>query len=345
MSTTVNAHGNSERNGCQVRINIVSGVPPEVWDRELPPGLSAEFVHTRRPVVADWHVIYGLREELNIPNVAQNVVFVASEPPEIRRYNTRVLNRYGLVMAPGFPYLSNLSQYAYSSGLAPWWVGVTSPSEEHYEGHRGPLELTRDRIVDAPAPTGNSVSVIVSTKSRTPWQTARLRLVDYLSRHLDSLAVYGVGHAPVDDKATVLSQHRYHLAVENSQHAGYWTEKLADPILMGCAVFYGGHPSVVRSFPGKGIELIDPTRPEQVYRKICLAIENDFWSRTRTDIRINRKEILERSGLHREVLRVLDGRDGVQRNSRNFRVPPHHPPKPWKRWVDPVYRGLRSLGS
>lgn len=327
-----------------MRINIVSGIPPELWERELPGGLSADFIHTWHPVSADWHVIYGIREELRIPNSAHNVVFVASEPPEIRRYNIRVLSRYGLVMGPGFPYLTDLPKYVYSGGIAPWWVGVSSPTAEHYEGHRGPLELTRERIARAPEPPGDSLSVIVSTKARTPWQVARLRLVDYLAQHLDSLAVYGVGSSPVDDKATVLSQHRYHLAVENSQHPGYWTEKLADPILMGCAVFYGGHPDVVRVFRGQGIQLIEPTHPEQTYREISQALEKGLWSRSRAGIQSNRAWLLEHSGLHREVLRVLQSRNHHPAGQRNFNVAAQHPPRQWTRFTDPVYRSLRSLG-
>lgn len=121
------------------------------------------------------------------------------------------------------------------------------------------------------------MSFIVSTRARTPFQVARLRLGDYLLEHLDLLEVFGVGHQPVDDKATVLSQH-YNLAVENSAHRGYWTEKLADPILMGCFVFYGGHSSVLEVFSGEGLRLIDPFDPEKVYREMCLALDGGLWS-------------------------------------------------------------------
>lgn len=222
---------------------------------------------------------------------------------------------------------------------------MTSPGSEHYEGHRGALELTRERLAQTSSPRNDSVSVIVSTKSRTPWQAARLRLVDYLSQHLDSFAVYGVGHSPVNDKASVLSQHRYHLAVENSRHPGYWTEKLADPILMRCAVFYGGHPEVADTFPGEGISLIDPTQPEETYRRISLALESDFWGRSEEGIETNRAVILERSGLHREIHRVLEGRVHHERRSAIFRVPAHNAPKWWKGLTDPVYRRMRSLGG
>lgn len=323
-----------------VIVNIVSAVPPEVWERELQPGLPAEFVHTHAPVQADWHVIYGLREKLNIPNSSGRVLFVASEPPEIREYSDRVLGRYAAVLAPNFPYLQDLPHYLYGAGLAPWWVGVTSPGAEHYDGHKGPLALTREVLESPQSPTSESISVIVSTKARTPFQVARLRLVDYLLEHLDSLEVFGVGHSPVDDKATVLSQHRYHLAVENSAHRGYWTEKLADPILMGCFVFYGGHSSVSEVFSGEGLRLIDPFDPEKVYREMCLALDGGLWSESQGGIAKNRRAILDHAGLHSQVLAMINMLGNAPEAKQSLRIPAHHPVSRWKKVLDPLYRRL-----
>lgn len=323
-----------------VLVNIVSAVPPAVWERELHPGLSAEFVHTHVPVEADWHVIYGLREKLSVPNAAGKVLFVASEPPEIREYSLRALDRYAAVLAPEFRYLKNLPQYVYGAGLAPWWVGVSSPGVEHYGGQEGPLVLTREALGKPQTPKSESISVIVSTKARTPLQVARLRLVDYLSEHLDSFEVFGVGHFPVDDKAAVLSQHRYHLAVENSAHRGYWTEKLADPILMGCFVFYGGHSSISEVFSQEGLRLIDPLYPEQVYREMCIALDRGLWSASEEGIAENRQLVLNHAGLHSQVLAAIGTLDNAIEAERSLRIPAHHPVSKWKKIVDPLYQRL-----
>lgn len=122
-------------------VNIVSAVPPQLWERELQPGLPAEFVHTQVPVQADWHVIYGLREKLKIPNSSGRVLFVASEPPEIREYSGRVLGRYAAVLALNFPYLQDLPHYLYGAGLAPWWVGGCHiPGGRALRRTQGPLD-------------------------------------------------------------------------------------------------------------------------------------------------------------------------------------------------------------
>lgn len=323
-----------------ITVNIVSAVPPEVWEREVPPGLPVEFVHTREPVAADWHVIYGLREKLIVPNSPRRVLFVASEPPEIREYSAQVLSRYERVLGPEFPYLQQLPHYVYGAGLAPWWVGVVSRGADHYDGHEGPLALTREALGAVTPPFKDSLSVIVSTKARTPLQVARLRLVEYLSQHLASLEVFGVGHSPVDDKATVLSEHRYHLAVENSEHRGYWTEKLTDPLLMGCAVFYGGHPSVAETFPHKGIHRINVYDPEGVYREISAAIDGDLWAMSAGGIALNREVVLQNSGLHRAVAAALPLTTGGGAVRARYRIPAHHPVAPWKNLTDPLYRRL-----
>ena len=83
-------------------VKIVSQIPSEIWSREQPDGLGMEFAHTHEPVAADIHVIYGLRSPLRVPNRRDNTFFVASEPPEIRRYNLKVLANYGAVIAPRF---------------------------------------------------------------------------------------------------------------------------------------------------------------------------------------------------------------------------------------------------
>jgi hypothetical protein len=71
-------------------VNIVSKVPPDIWNRELPSGMAVDFVHSDVPVPADVHVIYGVRDAMVVPNSWNRLLFVASEPPEIRHYNLRI---------------------------------------------------------------------------------------------------------------------------------------------------------------------------------------------------------------------------------------------------------------
>lgn len=70
----------------------------------------------------------------------------------------------------------------------------------------------------------------------------RIKKVDSAGRHFNNFG------PPVADKLTFLKDYRFNLAFENSQSTGYVTEKLIEPLLMGCIPIYWGAPDVTRDF-------------------------------------------------------------------------------------------------
>lgn len=70
----------------------------------------------------------------------------------------------------------------------------------------------------------------------------RVKKVDSAGRHFNN---HG---APISDKLAFLKNYRFNLAFENSQSTGYVTEKLIEPLLMGCIPIYWGAPDVARDF-------------------------------------------------------------------------------------------------
>ena len=259
-------------------VNIVSQIPAAIWQRELPTDLEHEYMHTGEPVQADIHVVYGVRSRLEIPNSVSNAFFVASEPPEIREYNLKILRLYRRVLAPTFPYLSRLPNFVKVSAIAPWWVGTHAGGREHYDEQTLDISLTRDQLASPVSPVRDALSVIVSSKARTPLQQQRLRFVDYLEKKITHIDVWGEGRRFVADKADVLGASRYHLAIENSQHSGYWTEKLSDPILMSNFVFYQGDPDVGAMFDTTAIAKIDCWDMDGSYRRISDIMAADPWT-------------------------------------------------------------------
>lgn len=324
-------------------INIISKIPADVWKREQPPESHTSFVHTASPVDADFHVVYGVRDALRVPNEWRKIFFVASEPPEIRRYNVEVLRRFGAVLGPSFPDVRELPGFRLMTGIAPWWVGINSSTARHYETQSEPIGLDRVALRNHNDPDLSGLSVIISTKARTPLQSQRLRLVDYLGTKLPQFEVFGVGLRPVADKAQVLSRYRYHLAIENSIHPGYWTEKLADPILMGNFVFYGGHAAFRNDLAGLGVSLVDPFDLDGTYRIISDAMESDGWARSAEGRRQNRDAILDRVSFHRKLESVVDEIVPDRPGRGTVLIPPHNPVGRWKSAVDPLYRILRRF--
>ena len=321
-------------------VNIVSRVPSQLWDREVPSGSLLQFVHTREPVGADIHVVYGLRGRMDIPNAPENTVFVASEPPEIREYNLATLETYRAVLAPGFEYLRGLSNFSEISAIAPWWVGASAGGAIHYEEIDQAISLHRSRLEAGFSPPENSVSVIISSKSKTDLQKQRLRLVGFLEKRLPHLQVFGEGRNPVRDKAEILMDSRYHLAVENSSHPNYWTEKLADPVLMDNVVFYGGHHRYSDNFNSESVIGINPYDLEGTYRIIRESLDRGDWEKTEKARRFNRDRVLNSLSFHRELAAFIELNTFTRPGIGLFRVPDQHPKNILKVFLDPMYRLL-----
>lgn len=70
----------------------------------------------------------------------------------------------------------------------------------------------------------------------------RLKKVDSAGRHFNNFG------SSIDDKLNFLKNYRFNLAFENSQSPGYVTEKLIEPLLIGCIPIYWGAPDVAKDF-------------------------------------------------------------------------------------------------
>lgn len=328
-----------------MRVNIVSQVPADIWLRELPTLGSMEMIHSDVPIPADVHVIYGLRTKMLVPNTAANTIFVASEPPEIRRYNLQVLSKYRAVLGPGYSYLEDLPNYWKVSAICPWWVGSRAGGEQHYDPKRMRISLSRKSLVAGFEPVNDILSVIVSSKTRTPMQQQRLRLVEYLLHRIPSMEVFGFNYKELLDKKDALINSRYHLAVENSCHAGYWTEKLADPILMNNVVFYAGDPTIHRSFDSGSVIRVNPYDQEGTYREIASRMSEERWERSKPARLGNRTLLLENLSFHRTLERFLKDNTFAPNNGNLFHIPAQNPANRFKKSFDPIYRQLiRGVG-
>lgn len=325
-------------------VNVVSQIPSTIWDREVPPDTRYSFIHSEEPVEADVHVIYGLRRSLKIPNSPPQMVFIASEPPEIRQYNRDVLGLYGTVAGPRFSYLLDLPSFSALEAVAPWWVGTAAGGAvNHYETAASTVTISRPMLEEGFSPDAERISTIVSNKARTPLQQQRLRLVDYLLRHLPEFEAFGLEHTRVADKAEALSKFRYHLAVENSSHDAYWTEKLADPVLMDNYVFYFGDPAVSVRFNPASIRTINPWDPEATYGLLSHALDVGAWKSSSNARRLNRRKLLNQHSFHRAIEPLLDSLPVLGRRTAMMRLPPQNPKSRVKTILDPFYRATRRL--
>ena len=133
-----------------------------------------------------------------------------------------------------------------ANGLT-WWAGI---NVDFSQGHRFSAVVNHDydsfSSMAAPADKWDRISVITSNKTSFPGHQRRLAFIEKLkcSPLADCIDFYGGGHNPIPDKLAALLPYKYHLTLENSQIPGYWTEKLADPLLAYCLPFYHGCPDI-----------------------------------------------------------------------------------------------------
>jgi hypothetical protein len=284
-----------------MKINVVTNLHSSILERERPSKSTYKWAYSSKPESADVYVVYGLTRELEFPTVKSPKIFVCVEPPEIAMYDLKVLRKYALVLAPAFPYLSSLPNHRVSAGLLNWSIG----SRDHVfkrEATRkipGVSELLRMK-------TGRSVTMIVSNKKITKMQKERLNFSNYLKEKLESFELYGRNIKQLDDKMSVLAPNSFHIAIENSQHPGYWTEKLADPIICLNRVFYVGDPTIAKTFHSDCVTELPFNDFSKSLNLIQSVMSTPLTKEILENIIYARQQILTSMNIHCAIERNLD---------------------------------------
>lgn len=278
-------------------VNFVSDIAHEFLQLQVPSS-NYNFTFSVDPIEADWHVLYNVRRALLVPNSRARTIFVANEPPEVYRYDPRVLRLCGSVVAPGrYRYLEkSLVSLVVLPGLIPWHVGKFFSE--------APLSI--EALLSQPPPALEGLSVITSGKSFTPMQRQRLRLLEYLEGKMPYLRLFGQEFSPIKDKHQILCRYQNHLSLENASHPYYWSEKLADGLIMRNRVFQGGDSEAKRYFPGRGVIFINHWDLDKTYKKIDSELENSSYAALSEILVSNRRTVLEDRNLFSLLQRHID---------------------------------------
>lgn len=240
-----------------------------------------------------WVVHEGLAKAETTRCPADRVILLTCEPPEIKSYEPRWLGCFASVVSCH----EEMRHAALSLGQAalPWMVG------------RSYDQLA---AADFPAKT-DDISVICSEKAMIGGHRRRRRFVERL-RELSPMPRYGRGFRDLPDKWDGLAPFRYSVAVENSRHDHYWTEKIADCFLAGTVPIYWGAPNIRDYFPAESMIVIDSLDPAEVARIIRAEATPEGYQRRLPALREAKRRVLEEYNLFEVAYQMaIAGRNGT----------------------------------
>ena len=256
---------------------------------------------------ADWLVVYDRHKEPLVTRVpVERRILMVSEPPEFQAYPAAYLAQFGTLLSP-YPIPAFRGRQILGHTALPWFYGMNVGGG----GEQFVSKLWPD-LEAPPRPVGErglEVSAICSTKTQTKNQIRRLRFLDILKAELgDRLTIYGRGFERLDDKAAVIENSRYHLALENNLADNGWTEKTADALLGGAYLIHGGAATINRDFDERGLLWIDLTRPHESARKVkaCLDLDPASTDMVQSVMAANKTRLIEEHNLFALLHRRLD---------------------------------------
>lgn len=248
------------------------------WARQIPGGGNTwgdtEYVDKWAPDdLPDWLLVCDAWREgpfaTRIPR--ERRILICAEPESFHRYQKRFLAQFGHILTTQRG--TGHRGVIYIQPAISWFVGVRFGKD----GAPNEYPLEFEDFVAGNPPKTKLCSVVCSNKAVSKGHRKRLAFVERLKQVLgDQIDVYGRGFSEVRDKDEALAEYRFHIAIENSSHLDYWTEKLADPILRGCYPIYAGCPNLDDYFPKGSYTRIDIDRPEQAIHSIRAILQSEL---------------------------------------------------------------------
>lgn len=286
-----------------ITAGFFSSSPHWVWLRQFPAGEAiwdgVRFLFTGDLADCDCLFVYdALPVRLARSGDQRRIVFIASEPPNVKRYDAGFLSQFGMVLTTDHqtPHPNRLFTQV---GL-PWHVGAWS---EDGTLLANPMSLG-DLEAFHPAKR-KLVSVVSSNKDFTLEHRARLRFVRELKSYFGpELDVFGRGINDFGDKLEVLAAYRYHIALENCATKDYWSEKLSDPFLTLTYPIYHGCPNAADYFPSNSFTPIDISEPQVAIGTIRRILQSDRAERAQPVLEEARSRVLREHNLFALLARV-----------------------------------------
>lgn len=156
-----------------------------------------------------------------------------------------------------------------------------------------------------------NLSSITSDAVSLEGHRKRYKLLNRLKGHFkDQLHWFGKGEHPIEDKWDGLALYKYSIAIENSCHLHYFTEKIIDCFLSFTMPIYWGCPNIETYFPPESLVLItDLDDYKRVISQIEEAIEEKRYEKNYIYLLQARSLVLDRYQIFPFLSNWLDIQD------------------------------------
>ena len=307
-----------------------AGQDPRLWTSLFPKHPSGElkwnncvFTVNMDARNYDWLVVYeGLPklpgesktnriEELACPR--ENTLFITTEPSSVRVEGPHFLRQFGHI----------LSAKPKAVMRHPNQIHQTPPLRLYYG--RPLVDITGEYLdydtlmARDPLPKTKEFATVCSNKQMSHTVHAqRYKCVMALRERMSpDFHVFGRGIDPIDRKDSAMDGYRYHLAIENHQSPGHWTEKLSDAWLADCLPFYYGDPDYAKIFPEEAAIPIDIFDIDATERIIRHAIANKEYEKRLPAIRKARQRLLKKHNLIEAITEIVESRNSSTAEIKN----------------------------
>jgi hypothetical protein len=251
-----------------------------------------QFEINNRITECDYWVIHGnvdQKETVKCPS--KNVILITGEEiSQLPSYNTSFLDQFGTIITSrnDIKHPNIINQHY----ICPWSIKKTYS------------ELTATPHVSK----NETISAIISNNQNTDGHRKRYAFTKKIKEHFkDTLTWYCKGESSyINDKWDGLANFQYSLAIENSTHFGYFTEKITDCFLARTMPFYFGCPNITEYFPEKSMIIIDIENTQKSIEIIEQAIAENWFDKYQSELEMARKLVLDKYQFIPALTRILD---------------------------------------
>lgn len=271
----------------------------EPWLRQFPKldGIfdGVKFIFNPEADNYDFLVVYDSHSD-SLPNLTmvprQQRILVATEPPNVKQYGPlSYLEQFGTLLTVDSK--TPHSNLIVSPVGLPWHVGAFCDLGQHTD------YLYDLNFYEQFQPQKTKLASIVSSnKAFTKEHRQRLKFFHHLKTYFgDEIDFFGRGLNTFEDKMDVLSQYRYHIALENLSSPYYWTEKISDPFMTLTYPIYYGCTNLDEYFPARSFAKINIADYKASILTIRRTIESDYAERYRPELIEARRLVLHEYNL------------------------------------------------